>query len=72
MEKKLELVSILLILAIVLSLVSISMSLNFKDVTPIVSERNVVHEVVHGEIPVGNVGLVVEKNTLGGDLESEK
>lgn len=58
MEKKLKLVSMLLILAVVFSLISISMSLNFKNFTPIVS-RN----VIDSGVPSGNVGLVVEKNT---------
>ncbi len=72
MGEKLKLVSVLLILAVVLSLVSISMSLSFKGVSPIVSRRNVIHEISHGETPVGNVGLVVEKNSFGGDLEGEQ
>ncbi|MCK5449668.1 hypothetical protein KAI32_02285 [Candidatus Pacearchaeota archaeon] len=72
MENKIKLVSVLLVLAVVLSLASISMSLSFKDVTPIVSRSNVVHEIVHGETPVGNVGLVVEKNNFEGSLEGEQ
>ncbi|MFH1238235.1 MAG: hypothetical protein V1491_02245 [archaeon] len=72
MDKKIKLVGVLLILAVVLSLVSISMSLGLRDVTPIVSERNIIYETLHGETPIGNVGLVVEKNTFSGDLEEEQ
>ena len=72
MESKVKLVSVLLVLAIVFSLISISMSLSFKEVTPIVSEKNVIYEMSRGETPVGNVGLVVEKNILSGDLEGEQ
>lgn len=64
MDKKLKLVSVLLVLAIVLSMVSISMSLNFKDVSPVVSRE----KIIHGGSPVGNIGLVVEKNNFDEDL----
>lgn len=59
MGKKLKLVSVLLIIAVVFSLASIGMSLSFKNYTPIVSGNNVE--------PIGNVGLIVEKNSLGSE-----
>ena len=68
MGGKLRLASLLLVLAVVLSLVSIGMSLSFKNFTPIVS-KNVVPEVVYEGTPVGNIGLVVESNNLEGSLK---
>lgn len=58
MGERLKLASVLLVLAIVLSLISIGMSLNFKNFAPVATRG-----VANGA-PVGNVGLVVESNIV--------